>query len=87
MQEKQEMQYVKKLWGNVESLHERYKKKKTCINNFMEIINTFQNACQTFSKSLQSSSLVSIPKLIDTVVFCPDPADPPERKISIRFYI
>ena len=49
----EEMKYEKKLWGKVEFLHERYKKKKTIINNFKDIITRFQDSCLEFSKSIQ----------------------------------
>ena len=49
----EEMKYEKKLWGKVEFLHERYKRKKTIINNFKDIITRFQNSCLDFSNSLQ----------------------------------
>ena len=49
----EEMKYEKKLWGKVEFLHERYKKKKTIINNFKEMIARYQDSCLQFSRSIQ----------------------------------
>ena len=49
----EEMKYEKKLLGKVEFLHERYKKKKTIIFNFKDIITRFQDSCLEFSKSIQ----------------------------------
>ena len=46
------MKYQEKLWGKVDFLHERYKKKHLYISNFIDIITRFQNACLNFSKSL-----------------------------------
>ena len=47
-----EKKYDVELWGKVEFLHERYKKKHLYVSNFIEIITKFQNACLAFSKSL-----------------------------------
>lgn len=47
------MSYEKELWGKVDFLHERFKKKLSNTYNFEELINKYQNACQNFSKSLQ----------------------------------
>lgn len=46
------MKYENELWGKVDFLHERYKKKHIYVSNFIEIINKFQNSCLNFSKSL-----------------------------------
>ena len=48
----EELKYEDNLWGKVEFLHERYKKKNLHASNFIEIITKFQNACINFSKSL-----------------------------------
>ena len=46
------MKYENELWGKVEFLHERYKKKHLYISNFIDIITRFQSSCLNFSKSL-----------------------------------
>ena len=48
----EEKKYDEELWGKVEFLHDRYKRKHLYVSNFIEIINKFQNACLSFSKSL-----------------------------------
>ena len=53
MQEVKFEKYNQKLWGKIELLHERYKRKKTFINNFKEIITKFGEVCQYFTKTLQ----------------------------------
>ena len=50
----EEMKYEQELWGKVEFLHERYKKKHLYVSNFIEMITKFQNSCLTFSKSLST---------------------------------
>ena len=48
----EKLKYEDNLWGKVEFLHERYKKKNLHLSNFIDIITKFQNACLNFSKSL-----------------------------------
>ena len=48
------MKYEKELWGKVEFLHERYKKKHLYVSNFIDMIIRFQNSCLNFSKSLSA---------------------------------
>ena len=45
--------YVQNLWNKVEYLHERYQKQHLHIMNFFEMISKFQQACTTFSDSMQ----------------------------------
>mgnify|MGYP006873039706 CR=1 FL=1 len=48
----EDLKYENELWGKVDFLHERYKKKHLYVSNFIDIITKFQNACLNFSKSL-----------------------------------
>ena len=48
------MKYEQELWGKVEFLHERYKKKHLYVSNFIDMINKFQYACLNYSKSLSA---------------------------------
>ena len=50
----EEMKYEQELWGKVEFLHERYKKKHLYVSNFIDMINKFQYACLNYSKSLSA---------------------------------
>ena len=45
--------YVQNLWNKVEYLHERYQKQHLHIMNLFEMISKFQQACTTFSDSMQ----------------------------------
>ena len=46
--------FEEKLWGRVDFLHEKYRKDYTRFQNFGDILTRFQNACQDFSKSLNT---------------------------------
>ena len=48
----EDLKYENELWGKVDFLHDRYKKKHLYVSNFIEIITKYQNACLNFSKSL-----------------------------------
>ena len=50
----EDLKYEDELWGKVDFLHDRYKRKHLYISNFIEIITKYQNACLNFSKSLSS---------------------------------
>ena len=49
--------YTDKLWGKVEFLHERYKKKHIFLTNLIEITKIFQNACLVYSKELNALTI------------------------------
>ena len=48
----EDLKYENELWGKVDFLHDRYKKKHLYVSNFIDIITKYQNACLNFSKSL-----------------------------------
>ena len=50
----EDLKYENELWGKVDFLHDRYKKKHLYVSNFIEIITKYQNACLNFSKSLST---------------------------------
>ena len=50
----EDLKYENELWGKVDFLHDRYKRKHLYLSNFIEIITKYQNACLNFSKSLSA---------------------------------
>ena len=46
--------YTDKLWGKIDFLHDRYKKKHLYLSNFIEVTKIYQNACLAYSKELSS---------------------------------
>ena len=46
------MKYEEELWGKVDILHERYRRKNTYLSNFIELVTKYQNSCLNFSQSL-----------------------------------
>ena len=49
-----EEKYADTLWGQIEILHQKSRRQYTSFNYFIDMLNKFHGACQSFTKSIQS---------------------------------